>query len=165
MFVCTAAHEYVVEILVSARIFGAPKSIYHYFTIFRDLNLHKRMTGRPAGRPESFLSIKPCLVKHVTVVTVIFIPEPADLKAAEALDKNGDGVLTEKEQAAAGQYIRGDVNRDGKVNAVDLSLLKQVLLGSERTDIDRKAADWNEDEAINAEDANGILAFLLQKEM
>ncbi|MBQ5338855.1 MAG: endoglucanase, partial [Oscillospiraceae bacterium] len=51
------------------------------------------------------------------------------------------------------------------VNAIDLSLLKQVLLGSERTDIDRKAADWNEDEAINAEDANGILAFLLQKEM
>ena len=61
--------------------------------------------------------------------------------------------------------IRGDVNHDGRVNAVDLSLLKQVLLGSERTDIDRKAADWNEDEAINAEDANGILAFLLQKEM
>ena len=59
------------------------------------------------------------------------------------------------------QFIRGDVNRDGKVNAVDLSLLKQVLLGSERTDINRKAADWNEDETINAEDACGLLGFLL----
>ena len=57
--------------------------------------------------------------------------------------------------------IYGDLNRDGKVNAVDLSLLKQVLLGSERTDIDRKAADWNEDEAINAEDAKGLHSFLL----
>ena len=62
------------------------------------------------------------------------------------------------------QVIRGDVNRDGKVNAVDLTLLKQVLLGSERTDIDRKAADWNGDETISAEDAAEILNFLLQKE-
>ncbi|MBQ5339423.1 MAG: hypothetical protein J6Z40_09700, partial [Oscillospiraceae bacterium] len=61
--------------------------------------------------------------------------------------------------------IRGDLNRDGKVNAVDLTLLKQLLLGSERTDIDQKAADWNGDNAINAEDANGMLAFLLQKEV
>ena len=62
-------------------------------------------------------------------------------------------------------FIRGDLNRDGKVNAVDLTLLKQVLLGSERTDIDQKAADWNGDNAINAKDANGMLAFLLQKEV
>ena len=59
------------------------------------------------------------------------------------------------------QFIRGDLNRDGKVNAVDLTLLKQVLLGSVRTDIDQKAADWNRDEAINAEDAKRLLGFLL----
>ena len=58
-------------------------------------------------------------------------------------------------------FIRGDINRDGKVNAVDLTLLKQVLLGSERTDIDRKAADWNEDEEINAEDAQSLMGYLL----
>ena len=50
------------------------------------------------------------------------------------------------------------------MNAVDLSLLKQALLGSERTDIDLKTADWNEDDVINAEDAKGILDFLLQRE-
>ena len=59
-------------------------------------------------------------------------------------------------------FIRGDVNRDGKVNAVDLSLLKQVLLGGDRTDIDRKAADWNGDDTLDTEDARGMLIFLLQ---
>ena len=59
------------------------------------------------------------------------------------------------------QFTRGDVNRDCIVNAVDLSLLKQVLLGSARTDIDRKAADWNSDGTISAEDARGLLNYLL----
>ena len=57
------------------------------------------------------------------------------------------------------------MNRDGKVNAVDLTLLKQVLLGSQRTDLSLIAGDWNGDEAINAEDAKGLHSFLLQKEM
>ena len=99
-----------------------------------------------------------------TVINYENYPDPESLRAAESLDKNGDGILTEKEQAAGESLIRGDLNRDGTVNAVDLTLLKQFLLGSQRTDIDRRAADWNEDEAINAEDANGILAFLLQKQ-
>ena len=70
-------------------------------------------------------------------------------------------VYTEYENETE-SFIRGDVNRDGKVNAVDLSLLKQVLLGSDRTDIDRKAADWNADEALDTEDARGLLSFLLR---
>ena len=32
--------------------------------------------------------------------------------------------------------IRGDLNRDGLVNAADLSLLEQILLGRERNDMD-----------------------------
>ncbi|MBP0972154.1 MAG: dockerin type I repeat-containing protein, partial [Oscillospiraceae bacterium] len=60
--------------------------------------------------------------------------------------------------------LPGDMNRDGVVNAVDLSLLKQMLLGSERTDTDRKVADWNEDTKIDVEDAKGIVDFLLQRE-
>ena len=61
------------------------------------------------------------------------------------------------------QFIRGDVNRDGKLTAADLSLMKQAVFGSERTDIDRKAADWNEDAKIDVEDAKGFLDFLLQR--
>ena len=83
---------------------------------------------------------------------------------SDAYDKNGDYVITEKELAEGEQYRCGDLNRDGKVNAVDLSLLKQVLLGSERTDLCLLAGDWNRDKAINAEDARGILGFLQQAE-
>lgn len=50
---------------------------------------------------------------------------------------------------------------EGKVNAVNLTLLKQVLLGSQRTDLCPIAGDWNRDEAIDAEDARGLRSFLL----
>ena len=83
----------------------------------------------------------------------------------DCYDKNYGDVCTyvyTEYEGEAEQFIRGDLNRDGKVNAVDLSLLKQFLLGSERTDIDRKAADWNGDNALNAEDAKGLLGFLLE---
>ena len=60
-------------------------------------------------------------------------------------------------------YISGDLNRDGTVNAVDLSLLKQVLLGSERTDLCLPAADWNGDGERTAADATALSDYLLQK--
>ena len=92
-------------------------------------------------------------------------PDPLYRKAVSAqYDENGDYVITDKESAESAPFIRGDVNRDGKVNAADLSLLKQVLLGSERTDLCLIAGDWNEDKAIDAADAGGILDFLLQRE-
>ena len=103
--------------------------------------------------------------KDGTAVNEQNYPDPLYRKAvADAYDKNGDYVITEKEFAEGEQYLCGDLNRDGSVNAVDMTLLKQVLLGSERTDICLIAADWNEDEAINAEDVKGILDFLLQCE-
>ena len=90
-------------------------------------------------------------------------PDALYRKAVSAqYDENADYVITDKELADADTFIRGDLNRDGKVNAVDLSLLKQILLGSERTDLCLIAGDWNGDEAINAADAEGILHFLLQ---
>ena len=99
-----------------------------------------------------------------TVINEENFPDPESRSAAEALDKNGDGILSEKEQAADEPFIRGDLNRDGKVNAVDLSLLKQVLLGSQQTGLCLPAGDWNGDGDIGTEDAAGILDFLLQKD-
>lgn len=84
---------------------------------------------------------------------------------SKAYDANEDYVITEKELADAETLTRGDLNRDGKVTAVDLSLLKQMLLGSERTDLCLLAGDWNEDQAINAEDARGLLGFLLSADI
>ncbi|MBP0971579.1 MAG: dockerin type I repeat-containing protein, partial [Oscillospiraceae bacterium] len=58
-------------------------------------------------------------------------------------------------------YIRGDLNRDGTVSAADLSLLKQLLNGSQRTDLCLPAADWNGDGLTDAADASGLRDFLL----
>ena len=58
-------------------------------------------------------------------------------------------------------YIRGDLNRDGTVSAADLSLLKQLLYGSQRTDLCLTAADWNGDGLTDAADASGLRDFLL----
>ncbi|MBR3447926.1 MAG: hypothetical protein IKH27_08985 [Oscillospiraceae bacterium] len=57
-------------------------------------------------------------------------------------------------------YIPGDLNRDGLVNAADLSLLKQVLSGSTRDDLCLPAADWNGDGERNAADARQLLRYL-----
>ena len=84
--------------------------------------------------------------------------------ASEQYDENSDYVITDKELAEAEPFIRGDLNHDGKVNAVDLTLLKQVLLGSERRYLCLIAGDWNQDEVINAEDIKELLDFLLQRE-
>ena len=69
-------------------------------------------------------------------------------------------VYTEYEGETA-QILRGDMNRDGRLSAADLSLMKQAIRQPERSDLYQPAADWNEDKAINAEDARGLLSFLL----
>ena len=91
--------------------------------------------------------------------------ENEKLKWKDCYDKNYGDICTyvyTEYEGETEQFIRGDVNRDGKVNAVDLSLLKHALLGSDRTDIVRKAADWNGDKTLDIEDARGLLNFLLQ---
>ena len=103
--------------------------------------------------------------KDGTAVNEEKYPDALYRKAvSEQYDENSDLVITDKERTEAEAFIRGDVNCDGKVNAVDLSLLKQVLRGSERTDLCLIAGDWNEDQTVNAEDAAGICDFLLQRE-
>ena len=102
--------------------------------------------------------------KDGTAVSEQNYPEPLYRKAVSGqYDENGDFVITDKELVNAEAFLRGDLNRDGKVNAADLTLLKQVLLGSDRTDLCLIAGDWNGDKAIDAEDAAGLLDFLLQK--
>lgn len=65
------------------------------------------------------------------------------------------------EQAVAGLYalfLVGDINQDGKVNAVDARWALQYASGVREFDSDQcKAADVNDDEKINAVDARWIL--------
>ncbi len=60
------------------------------------------------------------------------------------------------------QIIPGDMNRNGRLTAADLSLMKQAIRQPERSDLYQPAADWNGDSEINAEDARGLLSFLLR---
>ena len=61
----------------------------------------------------------------------------------------------------AEQFIRGDMDRDGRLTAADLSLMKQAIREPVRSDLYRPAADWNGDSEINADDAHGLLNYLL----
>lgn len=70
-------------------------------------------------------------------------------------------VYTEYEGETA-QILRGDMNRDGRLTAADISLMKQAIRQPERSDLYQPAADWNGDSEINAEDARGLLSFLLR---
>ena len=100
--------------------------------------------------------------KDGTAVNEQNYPDPLYRDAvSKQYDENSDFVITDKERAEAAPFICGDLNRDGKVTAVDLTLLKQVLLGSDRTDLCLIAGDRNEDETIDAEDARGLRKYLL----
>lgn len=59
------------------------------------------------------------------------------------------------------QILPGDMDRDGRLTAADLSLMKQAIRTLERSDLYQPAADWNGDSEINAEDAHGLLNYLL----
>lgn len=49
-------------------------------------------------------------------------------------------------------YALGDVNKDGKVNAIDLALLKKLLLSGDVTTADLTVTDMNKDGKVNAID-------------
>ena len=56
------------------------------------------------------------------------------------------------------KYTLGDVNDDGKINAIDAVLILRAAIGkTELTDIQQKAADVNEDKSVNALDAVVVL--------
>ena len=65
--------------------------------------------------------------------------------------------------AAADDYMIGDLNADGRINAVDMTLLKQILLGRASDSRIKKAADIDENGEINHDDLNQLADFLLCK--
>jgi len=77
------------------------------------------------------------------------------------LDKNG--FLTEAE-LTADHGIPYDINGDGIVNAVDLTLLKRAVLGKqkENSGFHWNQGDLNHDRSLTREDADMMLSFLLR---
>lgn len=57
--------------------------------------------------------------------------------------------------------IKGDVNDDGAVNALDFALLKMYILNGESDGMDLSAADLNKDSSVNAIDLALLKSYLL----
>ena len=64
-------------------------------------------------------------------------------------------------QAAETDVILGDVNNDRKIDGFDLCLMKQELVSSKTTSINKTAADMNADGVIDVKDIMEIQQFLL----
>lgn len=58
-------------------------------------------------------------------------------------------------------WDKGDLNNDGKVNALDSNLLKRVFTGDYISDQGRDAGDLNNDGKINAIDSNMLVNIIL----
>lgn len=61
----------------------------------------------------------------------------------------------------AGAGTVGDINYDGKIDAIDFALLKKILLGYTTDGFDRYAADINLDSSIDAIDLAILKSYLL----
>ena len=64
---------------------------------------------------------------------------------------------------AAPDSVTGDLNRDGRINAADLTLLKRGILAKSDDSGFKSTADVNESGAVNALDAEMLRDFLIGK--
>ena len=84
-------------------------------------------------------------------------------------DKNG-GLRPFGGQWDIGAYeygatsLRGDLNRDGQINILDVQLCTNVILGTETNPDIVAKADVNEDGTVNDADVNSIKNDLLKGE-
>ena len=71
---------------------------------------------------------------------------------------NDDGFVT-----GTKPLTRGDVNGDGEVNATDVELISDNILGKPTTTFLKKAADINEDKVINVIDIVGTVNMIKER--
>ncbi|HHX18550.1 MAG TPA: hypothetical protein GX727_06785 [Clostridium sp.] len=56
----------------------------------------------------------------------------------------------------------GDINKDGRINSVDATLMSRLILEMEVNNADKKAADINQDGRINSVDATLLSRHILE---
>jgi len=61
----------------------------------------------------------------------------------------------------APEVVYGDLDGNGEINSIDFALLKGVLLGIRRTNVDMAAADVNVDGDVNSIDYALLKKYLL----
>lgn len=81
-------------------------------------------------------------------------------------ERNGHACQTwvlEKTVRASDNAALGDLNGDGAVNAMDLAILKRVLINSNITRKQSRSADINMDTSITAADCRALSDFLIKR--
>jgi hypothetical protein len=70
-------------------------------------------------------------------------------------------IVLDENAEDAPSYVRGDVDRDGRISISDVTTLVDFLLNPESTDIDTLAADCHIDGEVNLTDVTKLIDFLL----
>ena len=70
-------------------------------------------------------------------------------------------IVLDENAEDAPSYVRGDVDRDGRISISDVTTLVDYLLNPESTDIDTMAADCHIDGEVNLTDVTILIDFLL----
>ena len=70
-------------------------------------------------------------------------------------------IVLDENAEDAPSYVRGDVDRDGRISISDVTALVDYLLNPESTDIDTMAADCHIDGEVNLTDVTILIDFLL----
>lgn len=102
----------------------------------------------------------------------IILEESDDVENYVIIDYSGDygtgvganvanGKIIASSPSAHAYASSGDVNKDGKINAKDVSTLMKYIVGKSITGFDRFAADVNADEKINAKDVTKLMKYLV----
>ena len=90
-----------------------------------------------------------------TNVTVTNVDGTATLALAEVQD------MYFSNEAGGNDFIRGDVNNDGKVTIADVTDLINYLLSQDDTGINLDAADCNGDHNVTIGDVTALIHYLL----
>ena len=111
---------------------------------------------------------------EIALVTVNIDPEmqegdyPIYLRDIVLVNTNSEGYETEyvKSTLTVSAYTPGDVNGDGKLNAIDLNAIVNYILEHRNFPFTfvEKAADLNADDKINAIDVNALTNMILRGE-
>jgi len=111
---------------------------------------------------------------EIALVTVNIDPEmqegdyPIYLRDIVLVNTNSEGYETEyvKSTITVSAYTPGDVNGDGKLNAIDLNAIVNYILEHRNFPFTfvEKAADLNADDKINAIDVNALTNLILRGE-
>ena len=90
-----------------------------------------------------------------TNVTIKNVDGTATIALAEVQD------MYFSNEAGGSDFMRGDVNNDGKVNISDVTALINYLLSEDATGANAEAANCNQDASVNISDVTALINYLL----